>query len=226
MIVEVIVTNVEEAKLAEQYGAHRLELIHDFSLGGLSPNLELSEQVCAAVNIPVCVMLRPHGKSFIYDENDVKTIFQELEYLRCHTQAHGIVFGALTIDGNLDKILLEQVLQKKGNLSFTFHRAIDAAKDTLNCYKQLLKYEQIDRILTSGGKNTALDGMDIIKNMVLLSAVVEHGKVLAGSGITPDNAMKIVEYTGVNQIHLGSGLRTANKLDVKKFNDLLSPSRV
>jgi len=215
---EIIVTNVEEAILAEQYGADRLELIHDFKFGGLSPLLNMSQEVCAAVKIPVCVMVRPHGKSFIYDQHDTQQIIHEINYLRDHTDTYGIVFGALTETHTLNIRLLEQVIATKGRLNLTFHRAIDAAYDTLSCYQELLNYKEVDVVLTSGGKPTALEGAKMLKQMVELSNPFSHAKILAGSGITPENAQQIIAQTGVKQIHIGSGVRTNNALDHAKFS--------
>jgi copper homeostasis protein len=55
MLLEVIVTNVQEAILAQEYGADRLELIHAFTVGGLSPDKNLAQEVCSAVTIPINV---------------------------------------------------------------------------------------------------------------------------------------------------------------------------
>ena len=110
MVLEVIVTTIQEALQAEKYGANRLELINSFALGGLSPDLTLSKEICNEVNIPVNIMLRPHGKSFIYDKADIKTIMAELDYLRDHTKANSIVFGALTSQNQIDHKLLQQII--------------------------------------------------------------------------------------------------------------------
>jgi copper homeostasis protein len=217
MKIEIIVTNLEEALLAEQYGADRLELIHDFKLGGLSPVLDLSKEICTAVKIPISIMVRPHGESFVYEQNSIKQIMREIDYLRDETKAHGIVFGALTPEGNLDTHLLQQIIDNKGQLALTFHRAIDAANDTLACYKALLNYPAVNLVLTSGGKPTALEGVSIIKEMVDLSKPYSHAKILAGSAINMSNAQKIIELTGVTEIHIGSGVRTNGVLDPLKF---------
>lgn len=221
MLIEIIVTNREEAILAEKYGADRLELIHDFNLGGLSPPLEISQDVCAAVQIPVSVMVRPHGKNFVYDQQDRQQIIREINYLRDHTSAHGIVFGALTEEDTLNIKLLKHVIASKERLALTFHRAIDTAYDTFTCYQELLNYKEIDVVLTSGGKPTALEGTSVIKQMVELGNPYSHAKILAGSGINPDNAQEIIKQTSVKQIHLGSGVRTNNALDPNKFTQLL-----
>jgi copper homeostasis protein len=220
MIIEIIATNLEEAILAEQYGANRIELIHNFAEGGLSPNLQLSQAVCNAVKIPVNVMVRPHGRSFCYSHDDIRQIIDEIKFLREHTRANAIVFGALDSSDNVDTKLLETVIEHKGHLGLTFHRAIDVANDTLTAYKAIIKYPEIDLVLTSGGKNTALAGAEVIKQMVELNA--PNCKVLAGSGITPDNALSLIKITGVSQIHLGTGARENNKLSATKFKKLIS----
>ena len=222
MLVEVIVTNVEEAVLAEKYGANRLELINAFELGGLSPTLELSQAVCAAVKIPVNVMLRPHGNGFIYNESDINQLIAELYYLKNKTKTNAIVFGALTTDGDIDIGLLQDVISHKGHLKLVFNRAIDATANILKSFERLLNYEEIDTILTSGGMVTAIEGINVIHHMVKLARTFNFCKIMAGSGITPQNAKEIITATGVKQIHLGSGLRTHGILDKNKFDQLLS----
>jgi copper homeostasis protein len=216
MKIEIIVTNVSEAIVAEKNGADRLELIDSFACGGLSPSLTLSQQVCAAVNIPVCVMVRPHGESFNYNDSDIQQIIHEIIYLRDETSAAGIVFGALTKNHELDHDALKEVLANKGRLSITFHRAIDAAVSPLNCLQKLLNYDAVDLVLTSGGEPTAIEGIETIKAMVR-ACKNTRTNILAGSGITPENALNIVEATGVEQIHIGSGVRTHDELDPEKF---------
>lgn len=222
MQVEVIVTSIKEAILAEQYGANRLELIHAFELGGLSPALELSKQVCNSVKIPVNIMLRPHGNSYIYNKNDTQQIMTELNYLKSKTKANAIVFGALTNNKTIDIKLLQDIINYKGSLKLVFHRAIDETADIIKSYKQLLNYEEIDTILTSGGKTTAKEGVNIINQMVELGNKFSFCKIMAGSGITPENAKDIITVTRVRQIHIGNGIRTNGVLDKNKFDQLLA----
>lgn len=222
MLVEVIVTNTKEAIQAEQYGATRLELIHAFELGGLSPKLEITKSVCSAVKIPVNIMLRPHGNGFIYNKSHIQQIINELQFIKNETAANGIVFGALTKEKALDVPLLETVIQHKKGLQLTFHRAIDEANNIIQVYTQLLKYKEIDNVLTSGGKLTALAGADTLQQMIMLCSDKSNCQVIAGSGITPDNAAELIKATGVKQIHLGSGLRTNRVLDKKLFKQLFS----
>lgn len=222
MLIEIIVTNCAEALTAAKHGADRLELINAFENGGLSPQLNLTLKVCAAVNIPVNVMLRPHAKSFVYTAHDITQILQQLEYIKTKTKAHGIVFGALNNNGTIDCQLLKLIIKHKGHLSLTFHRAIDASRNPIEAYAQLLNFPEVDLVLTSGGAETALAGVEIIRKMQQLQQANLNAEILIGSGITPDNISTIIQHLTINQIHLGSGVRTNNQLDKFKFDQLIA----
>jgi copper homeostasis protein len=216
MQLEIIVTNVQEAILAQEYGADRLELIHAFSDGGLSPDKNLAQEVCAAVSIPVNIMVRPHASSFTYNPIDVKQIITELDFLREQTKANAIVFGALTQDKNIDEQLLQLVIATKGRLDLTFHRAMDEAHNTLDACSKILKYAQVSRILTSGGGKTVIEGLANLRAMTNL-AQNTRCQILPGSGITLDNIKSLLTNLSVAEIHIGTGVRTNNQLDKLKF---------
>jgi copper homeostasis protein len=224
MQIEIIATNQEDATIAEKCGATRIELIHAFAWGGLSPKLEVTKAVCSAVSIPVNIMLRPcsnshgnnHRNSFCYNAQDIKTILAELKYIRDNTSANGIVFGALDKNNNLDIELLECIIKHKGHLKLTFHRAIDVCNDIISTYQQLLTYNEIDLVLTSGGKTTALDGIATIKQMIQMNLGHQNAQIMAGSGITPDNVTQIIEYAMVQHIHLGTGVRNVSDNTISK----------
>ena len=222
MIIEIIVTSVEDAITATKLGAHRLELIDSFEHGGLSPKLELTKFVCEQVNIPVNVMLRSNPcMDFNYNSHDIKIMLNELEYIRDFTKANGIVFGALDNNGKIDVTLLKLIITNKGHLKLTFHRAIDISNNIIRNYERLLDFKEIDLVLTSGGMETALEGAINIRKMIELSMNCEHAKILAGSGITPNNATEIIKQTSVTEIHLGTGVRINNILSAGKFKQLL-----
>ena len=219
MIIEIIVTNFVEALRAVEYGASRLELIHDFIDGGLSPQFELAKQISKAVDIPVNVMVRPHARSFVYSIKDMQIIHQEIDRLLTYTNTNGIVFGSLMEDHTVNLKQLEAVLrQLEGTgCELTFHRAIDAAFDPLDSFKILQNYGNlIARVLTSGGAATALDGLPILLKMQE-SRTKNGAIILPGSGINPQNALQIACQISSKELHLGSGIRHNGVLDMELF---------
>lgn len=223
MLIEVIATNLEEALLAEKFGADRIELIHAFTDGGLSPALELSREVCDALAIPVSVMVRPHAKSFVYSPQDMLEINREIDFLVNNTQASAVVFGSLNVANRIDYTQLESILHllESTVLGLTFHRAIDVAYNVEEAFLELQNYTEtaLQRVLSSGGKATAQLGYEhlaAMQDMIRPNGV----KLLAGSGINPNNAADLIAKTKVKEIHLGTGLRINNKLEESLFQSL------
>lgn len=225
MLIEVIATNLKEALEAQKFGADRIELIHAFTDGGLSPLLELSRDVCEALTIPVNIMVRPHATSFVYSQQDLLEISREIDFLISHTKASAIVFGSLNILNKIDYQQLESILRllESTNLGLTFHRAIDVVDNVEESFLELQNYAgtALKRVLSSGGEATALLGykhLAAMQNMVKPNGVM----LLAGSGVNPINAVELVTKTKVEEIHLGTGLRVDNKLEKNLFQQLKS----
>lgn len=222
MIVEVIATSVEDAKRAELGGADRLELITGILEGGLTPSWGLIEAVVKAVSIPVNVMVRPHAQSFCYTQDECYVMREDVRVIR-EIGAAGIVIGMLTDDRKLDVRGLEMLLSEADGLDVTFHRAFDEANDQLAAARILLRYPQVRHILTSGGQKNAIEGADCITSLVQLT---EHTQlsILAGSGLTLQNARGLAEKTGVSEIHVGTGVREEGQalryVDAKKVRTL------
>ena len=201
-MLEIIASTVEEAVAAEQAGADRIELVSALSEGGLTPSYGLIRQVVSTVEIPVHVLVRPHSKSFVYSKSDEETIITDIDLIR-ELGAAGIVVGSLTADGRVDEGFLGRIIKHKGELSLTFHRAIDSSRDILEAAEVLADFPEVDRILTSGGQATALEGKETIARLI-----EDHPDliILPGSGITLENAEALLEATKASELHVGSAV--------------------
>lgn len=215
MKVEVIVTTLSEAIEAEQLGANRLELIADMENGGITPSFGTIRNVIEHVSIPVHVMIRPHTRSFYFNEDDVETMLADIGLCR-ELGVDGIVFGALTKDGAIDERILGEVIKHKGEMTLTFHRAFDVSRDVFESLDVLNDFPEVDILLTSGGANTALDG---IETLVKLNDQAEM-TILPGAGITTETLPSLQERLNVDMVHIGNGVRTNGQLDGDKFKQL------
>ena len=54
-ILEICCTSLEDAKIASDNGADRIELCEDLEVGGVTPNLKLLESVLNNIDLPVFV---------------------------------------------------------------------------------------------------------------------------------------------------------------------------
>lgn len=206
MIFEAIAISVTDAKIASQHGADRLELITGIKEGGLTPSLGLIEGVLVTVDIPVQIMVRPHSQSFVYGEDEIRTMIRDIQKLKPFAPKAGIVLGVLTPEGHIHEEALKRMLDAAGDLEVTFHRAFDELSDQFSGLQILSQYPQIKRILTSGGKPNVMDAADRIKELVQASRKT-HLAILAGSGLRAEGLADFVAGTGVTQVHFGSAVR-------------------
>ncbi|WP_068777242.1 copper homeostasis protein CutC [Paenibacillus sp. FJAT-26967] len=222
MLLEVIATTVGDAKAAEAAGADRLELVTGMKEGGLTPSAGLIEGTVNSVRIPTAVMVRPHSKSFVYDPDDVRAMLRDIRMIR-EIGAAGIVIGPLTTDRQIDVPVLEALLAEAGDMEVVFHRAFDVVQDQLAAYDFLSGYRQIRRILTSGGKPSALDAVDRMRELVEMSRN-SHITILAGSGLGAASLASFISGTGVKEVHFGSAVRgpkgVEDEIDPGKINEL------
>ncbi|GLC87301.1 copper homeostasis protein CutC [Lysinibacillus piscis] len=204
---EVIVLNAEDAKMAEAYGADRLELVTAIGEGGLTPSYGTVKQVINSVKIPVMVMLRPHSYSYQYHQEEWATMKEDLHMIR-GLGAAGIVFGALTKDTKIDFQMLGQVMEELGDLSITFHRAIDE-EHTEALYQSLCQSPyRINQVLTSGGQQTAVEGLATIQSLVQYSSQSpNYPLVMPGSGLNVHNIDMVHQALQAPYYHFGSGVR-------------------
>lgn len=208
MILEACVETYQEALTAQINGANRIELCSHLELDGLTPDTGLIEKVCAVLNIPVMVMIRPRGGNFVYSEQEIKEMERAIEVAK-DLGADGIVFGLLTPENRLDVANTSRLAEIASPLPVTFHKAIDAMQDPAEGVKQLLQIEGITRVLTSGGKPTAIEGAAKIQEMIKIA----DGKIiiLVAGRVTTINRDEIAALTGATELH---GRRIVGELSI------------
>ncbi|MDG2468427.1 MAG: copper homeostasis protein CutC [Pirellulaceae bacterium] len=196
-LVEVCCESLHGAMAAQENGADRIELNAGIELGGLTPTLSLLRQVKAATNIPVICMVRPRGGNFYYSSSEFDLMQQEARLL-IENDADGLAFGILNPDLTIDHKRNQTLIEICGSRQRVFHRAFDCSADLSLAISELI-HLKFDRVLTSGGQPTAMDGADVIQH--LIGDFGDQIEVLPGSGIRPENAVLLVKKTGCRQIH-------------------------
>ncbi|MEC0093516.1 copper homeostasis protein CutC [Paenibacillus macquariensis] len=205
MLLEVIATTVGDAIMAERGGADRIELITAIREGGLTPSIGLIDRVREAVSIPVRVMVRPHARSFYYDQEDIETMRRDIKEIGS-IGGLGIVIGMLKQDATIDEVNLQYLLDAADGMEVTFHRAFDEVQDQLEALDILLRYPQIVDILTSGGSHSALEGADQLAKLTSMT-VGKSISILAGAGLTGQSLESFLQHSGVSRVHFGSAVR-------------------
>lgn len=222
--IEVIVQNYVDAIKAQELGADRLELVIGIEEGGLTPSYGILKSVLQHVTIPVQVMVRPHGYSHIYSDQEIKIILEEIKYMY-EVGVRGIVIGAIHPNHTVNISLIESIINAHPDLDITFHRAFDEVRSLHEAYETFIPYkDHVKRILTSGGKSSCLEGLDQLTSLVQLAKELNGPEILLGGGLDPDNIEKIHAQVKAGQYHFGKGVRVQNSFqntfDVDKMQKL------
>ena len=205
-LLEVCADSVRSAVEAQAGGADRIELCSGLVIGGLSPSVAMFEQVKKNVDIPVRVLLRPRFGDFCYDGYEFETLKEEVCLFR-EAGADGVVIGILKPDGRLDTDRMKELVEcaksesKSGKrpCAVTFHRAFDVCRSPYEALRQCIELG-IDTILTSGQKDSAWNGRELLKELVREAA--GEIEILAGAGISPEVIGKLADYAGVTSFHM------------------------
>lgn len=198
MIKEACVETFEEAALAERRGASRIELCSDLADDGLTPSAAMIQKTCSSLRIPVMVMIRPRAGDFVYSENEIIRMKSEIDQAK-QLGAAGVVFGLLNRENQIDIRNTAILAEYAQPLQVTFHKAIDELADPVEGAGILRTVPGITRILTSGGKPTALEGLETIREMIL--AAGDRLTILVAGKVLDSNVEKIQQLTGAEEFH-------------------------
>lgn len=198
-MVEICCGSYEDAVAAERGGAERIELNSALSLGGLTPSAGCVRLVKKHTDLKVISMVRPRGGGFCYTERETAQMFEDAEIL-LECGSDGLAFGFLTENREINLERTGEMIRRIHSYGreAVFHRAFDCTRDPKAAVSQLIELGA-DRILTSGLKETAWEGRELLQKLQQ-----EFGgriELLAGSGVNAGNARELMEVTGISQIH-------------------------
>lgn len=207
VLVELCVDDLDGALVADREGADRIELCADLLEGGTTPSMGTILAVLDAVErVGVQIIVRPRGGDFVYSEAEVDVMCRDLRAIAAAAAGArtpvGVVVGALTAGGEVDAVALRRLIDAAAPLPVTFHKAFDAASDLLAAY-DVLAAAGVERVLTSGGPHPALQGVEVLAELVRWSrAEPAAPTVLVGGSVRPANVREILAATGATEVHL------------------------
>jgi len=204
MTVEVCTDSIAGALIAEHNGASRVEFCAALPQGGITPSYGAINTITRPVNdirvkIPVNVLIRPREGDFLYTSEEYTIMMSDI--IHCgRSKCNGVVIGGLRKDGSVDTYhcgILVRIAHEFG-MKVTFHRAFDRSRDLFEAMEDIIELG-CDRILTSGGYASAIEGKEVIRQ--LIEKAGSRIIIMPGAGITPDNAQDLIQYTGAKEIH-------------------------
>lgn len=197
-VLEVCVGSAASAVNAQKGGGDRVELCSNLIIGGTSPSLALVKQVKYYTDLKIRVLLRPRFGDFCYDRYELEEM-KELAQSCAELGVDAIVTGLLTPEGDLDIEAMGEIKSVIGSTTLALHRAFDMCRDPFKALQEAISLG-VGTILTSGQKNSAWEGRELLKELAEKSA--GRIEILAGAGIGPFNIEQLARYTGIRAFHM------------------------
>lgn len=205
-LLEICCYGVEDALIAEQHGADRIEFCAAPKEGGLTPSFGALQAVREAVTIPVHPIVRPRGGDFCYRDDEFQVLLADIARVR-ELGFPGVVTGVLNEDGEVDVARMAQIMRAAEGMAVTFHRAFDMCANPHQAV-EILAQSGVARILTSGQQATAEKGVSLITELNALPGVPI---IMAGAGVRPDN-LELFLRAGVKEVHSSAGCWSASPM--------------
>lgn len=209
---ECCVDSVESAIAAKKGGADRIELCSALVIGGLSPSQALYWKIREQVDLPIRVLLRPRFGDFCYTDFEYEIIKEEIRSFR-KLGADGIVIGTMKPDGTLNMEQMKELIEEAKGMSVTLHRAFDMCKNPFMALEEARKLG-INTILTSGQKNTCIDGVELLKELV--EKAQGETEILVGGGVDASVLPVLAEKTKAKAYHMSGKISMESEMRYRK----------
>jgi copper homeostasis protein len=208
IMLEIAVFNIESAVQAAQSGADRLELCENPQEGGTTPSYGTLKITKEKISIPVFPIIRPRGGDFLYSDAEFRAMAQDLRLCK-ELGFEGVVIGLLQNDGSIDVERTKELVAIAYPMEVTFHRAFDRCNDPFRGLEDIVTCG-CTRILTSGQVPNAMDGKDLIRQLV--EKADERIIIMPGSGVRSSNISELAAYTGAKELHSSARKNTASAM--------------
>ena len=208
-VLEICVESLDRAMAAERGGADRIELCADLSSGGVTPDPALMRDVRRNLHIPIHVLIRPRAENYFCPDSDFEAMRRDI----CRAKelgSDGVVLGILQPGLTVDRERTAALVELAHPLPVTFHRAFDLCADLMSALEAVIE-TGAQRILTSGGKARASDGLTALSALVTRAG--DRIVIMPGGGVRASNVRQVLRQSGAREVHtsLVSNLRAASE---------------
>ena len=208
-IIEIATSDFSTTKSAVEGGADRIELCANLAEGGTTASYGQIKKCREVFNVSLYPIIRPRGGDFLYTDEEFEIMLQDVKLCK-EFNCDGIIIGLLNADGTIDIKRTAKLIESAYPLEVTFHRAFDRCSNPFEAIEQLIEIG-CERILTSGQKPNAIDGMELIAE---LNRVADHRIIIMpGSGVRKENIKMFAEKTDCLEFHSSLRGKTRSKME-------------
>jgi copper homeostasis protein len=194
---EICSFNLESALIAQDAGAHRVELCADPAGGGTTPSLGVIKTAREKLHIQLYPIIRPRGGDFLFSDEEFEIMLNDVSLCK-QLGCDGVVIGMLNADGAIDKKKCSKLVELAYPLGVTFHRAFDCSANPFEALEDIISIG-CERILTSGQKPTAIEGAALLNELVRQAD--NRIIIMPGSGVRANNIIELKEKTNAEEFH-------------------------
>ena len=207
--IEIATSDYSTTAAAVEGGADRIELCGNLAEGGTTPSYGTIRQCREAFSVLLYPIIRPRGGDFLYSAAEFSIMLQDVKVCK-DLGCDGVVTGLLKADGSLDLDACRKLVEAAYPMGVTFHRAFDRCRDPFEALEQIADMG-CERILTSGQRPAAPDGVELIAELNKTAA----GRVIImpGSGVRAENIKSIAQRTGCTEFHSSLRGKTASAME-------------
>ena len=197
---EICANSVASCIAAQEGGADRVELCAGIPEGGTTPSYGMIRNARENISIALNVIIRPRGGDFLYSESEIKEMIYDIQAAK-ELGADGLVFGCLNPDGTVDIKTMSRLMEAAGDTPVTFHRAFDHTNDPFKALEDIISLG-CARILTSGCRPTALEGAELLSQLVEKAG--ERIIIMPGCGVRENNIAEIARLSSAREFHFSA----------------------
>ena len=196
-LLEICAYDIPSCLVAMRAGAARVEFCANPDAGGTTPAMKDVAYLQGVMTIPVYPIIRPRVGDFCYNETEaieIKKEILEVKALGCK----GISIGAANADKKIDKALMSKIMEWAAPMEVTCHKVFDETPDAFEAMELLISIG-VKRILTSGLQKTALEGAELLAELVKQA----NGRIIImpGGGVRSANIGEVALITGAAEFH-------------------------
>ncbi len=205
MKLEIACFNLRAALIAHENMADRIELCSDISVGGLTPEYDTVTAARTKLSVDLFVMIRPRGGDFVYSDSEFKQMKKDIIKLK-KMRVDGFVFGIINDNKTVNKKQNKELVKLSAPLPCTFHRAFDEVSNPRQALEDIVECG-FKTILTSGQKSTAVDGINLLTE--LIHKAENRIVIMPGGGVRSSNISLLKNKIDTAYFHssaiIGSG---------------------
>jgi copper homeostasis protein len=153
--------------------------------------------VRAECAVPIISMIRPRPGDFVMRPSELTVMAHDIACARDEGM-NGIAVGVLLPGGRIDLASMAHCVERAGPMSVTMHRAFDQLIEPLAALDALAALG-VERVLTSGGARTAMDGAGALASYVAHAGA--RITILPGGSIRAASVAALLATVPTQEVH-------------------------